>query len=551
MPVYRAHVEQTKQFMRARDDANAPYVFGGALSTSVRQGTDCSEIWQTALEMALGRWVPGRQAEGATTESYRGMKVGGPPGPFGTIRVGHWRDIPADAVAKLAFHHGPNGGANSHMWGELDGLRIESRGGDGVVTGSKARPVEDGYGHFWVYLPGPIVNDGTPIPPAPPEVIMLGRRHEAGGDRVKALQLALNRAIGAGLDPDGEFGPMTENAVIAFQRSRNLEADGIAGPVTLRALGLSFATTTPDTAPASAIALLRRVMTPTDITNAMLGDYMPHLAEATRAAEITTVKRAAAWYATLGHESAGLRYMAEIQTNGAGWSDDRRIYRGRGPIQLTWSSNYRKFGQWCKTKGYITDSEMFVKQPTLVEQPRWGFLAASWYWLHAGPRPGQINAFADAGDIVAVSRCVNGWIDGVDPVGMPDRRTRYLNCLALGDQLLTLTTPSTPTDPIEELLMSNEPRPSQSHYRADNKPVLTPMDALYQANAMKHEEMVEAAALRGEIWAIQDLAKLAAGAIPGAHDPDGPFWRTRAAGLLNTIQATRPELITAANPGKA
>jgi hypothetical protein len=68
----------------------------------------------------------------------------------------------------------------------------------------------------------------------------------------------------------------------------------------------------------------------------------------------------------------------------------------------------------------------------------------------AGPRPGQINAFADAGDILAVSRCVNGWIEGRNPVGWDYRRTRYLNCMAIGDQLLTVTT-ATPGGGEDEL----------------------------------------------------------------------------------------------------
>lgn len=182
-------------------------------------------------------------------------------------------------------------------------------------------------------------------------------------------------------------------------------------------------------------------MEPTSVPDAVLAAYLPHFIEAMRAAQINTVRRAAAWDSQLGHESLGLWYMAEIQTSSPSWSWDRTRYRGRGPIQLTWQSNYRRFGQWCKAKDYIDDPELFVDQPELVEQPRWGFLAASWYWLFAGPRPGQINGFADAGDILAVSRCINGWIEGKLPNGYDngkpnDRVPRWNRCLQIGDALL-------------------------------------------------------------------------------------------------------------------
>ncbi|AYQ98517.1 lysin A [Mycobacterium phage Reptar3000] len=161
MSVLRANVEAAKSFIRNR--LGNPYVYGGALSASdPRQGTDCSEVWQTVLEMVHGRYVQGRQAEGATTESYRYIEVG-QVGPFGTIRVARPQDIPANAVVKLAFHHQGNGGAESHMWGELDGMRIESASGKGLVTQPAAWPIDHSYANAWAYLPGPIVEDGTPI----------------------------------------------------------------------------------------------------------------------------------------------------------------------------------------------------------------------------------------------------------------------------------------------------------------------------------------------------------------------------------------------------
>ncbi|BDY33145.1 C39 family peptidase [Mycolicibacterium mageritense] len=309
-----------------------------------------------------------------------------------------------------------------------------------------------------------------------------------------------------------------------------------------------------DPAPtADQVSTLAQAMSPTSLSRERLAEYLPHFAEAMRAAEITTVRRAAAWCSQVGHESAGLRYMAEIQTDGPGWTEDRRRYRGRGPIQLTWSSNYRKFGQWCATKGYITDSELFVKQPELVEQPRWGFLAASWYWLNGGPKPGQINGFADRGDILAVSRCVNGWIENRDPVGWPDRRERWDRCLAMGDRLLTLSTPSESPDPLEELLMSDLEVESLSIYATPGESKIPIVRMVQSIDAALHRVgIVEPDAALGDPDALFRMLRTARG--QGKYGTQaGPVNHAKA--KLAELGATSPAvvayLVTAAASGDA
>lgn len=63
-----------------------------------------------------------------------------------------------------------------------------------------------------------------------------------GPDVTRLQQLLRN----AGFDPgpiDGIFGPRTQAAVVAFQRSRNLTPDGIVGVNTWTALGVNCGTT--------------------------------------------------------------------------------------------------------------------------------------------------------------------------------------------------------------------------------------------------------------------------------------------------------------------
>lgn len=56
------------------------------------------------------------------------------------------------------------------------------------------------------------------------------------GDRGIDVQILQNSLC---LIPDGVFGPLTEEAVKTFQQEHGLATDGIAGPITINALGLA------------------------------------------------------------------------------------------------------------------------------------------------------------------------------------------------------------------------------------------------------------------------------------------------------------------------
>lgn len=74
----------------------------------------------------------------------------------------------------------------------------------------------------------------TPKPPAKPKsdpLLRLGNR----GQAVLNVQNALVKA-GYRLVRDGDFGPSTRNAVLAFQKKNRIPADGVVGPATWAAL---------------------------------------------------------------------------------------------------------------------------------------------------------------------------------------------------------------------------------------------------------------------------------------------------------------------------
>lgn len=86
----------------------------------------------------------------------------------------------------------------------------------------------------------------------------------SNGPDVKLLQQALI-AKGYKIVADGAFGPKTEDAVEAFQRSQKLYADGIAGKITLTALGIwDSSSPTPAPTPQPTEALSSWVRCPAD-----------------------------------------------------------------------------------------------------------------------------------------------------------------------------------------------------------------------------------------------------------------------------------------------
>jgi len=110
----------------------------------------------------------------------------------------------------------------------------------------------------------------------------------------------------------------------------------------------------------------------------------------------------------VGHESGSFKYMQEIASGAAyeGRQDlgntqrgDGVRYKGRGVIQLTGRANYRNYGRALGMD--------FERHPDIVATPSIGMLVACKYWSDKG-----LNALADIGDIQAITRRINGGLNG-------------------------------------------------------------------------------------------------------------------------------------------
>lgn len=147
------------------------------------------------------------------------------------------------------------------------------------------------------------------------------------------------------------------------------------------------------------------------------------------AAQCNNTKRIAMFLAQCGHESDGFATTEEYAKDGP-----YAPYIGRTWIQITWESNYAAFGKWAAAQGLIDDPDYFVNNPTALADLKWAGIGAAWYWTVARP---TINSLCDQGDIVSVTQLINGGQNGID-----DRRARYQQAIALGDELLALIAPA-------------------------------------------------------------------------------------------------------------
>jgi putative chitinase len=151
------------------------------------------------------------------------------------------------------------------------------------------------------------------------------------------------------------------------------------------------------------------------------------LAPAFRRYGITTRLRAAAAVAQFCHESAGFRTTTEFASGqeyegrrdlGNTHPGDGARFKGRGYIQITGRFNYT-----AASRAFGVD---FISHPELLAAPKWAAMASCYWWSAHG-----CSALADAGAFIALTRRINGGVNG-----LADRQMFYARALRVASRLV-------------------------------------------------------------------------------------------------------------------
>jgi putative chitinase len=259
-------------------------------------------------------------------------------------------------------------------------------------------------------------------------------------DNVKKLQQKL------GLEPIGNFGPKTEDAVKAFQAKNGLTADGIVGDGTWNKI-MGVATQPSAPAPQVSAPIVSSGPLKLEKLKGHIPDAVIQMIPETAAKfNINTPLRLAHFLAQCGHESGGFKATSENlnysakglmgifkkyfptealanayqrnpqkiankvyanrMANGDEASGDGYKFRGRGYIQLTGKDNYTQFGKAI--------GEDILSNPDVVSG-KYALLSAAWFWSKNG-----LNNLSDGGSTDAVVTSITKRVNG-GTIGLADR----------------------------------------------------------------------------------------------------------------------------------
>lgn len=257
----------------------------------------------------------------------------------------------------------------------------------------------------------------------------------SSGAAVVRLQTKLKKV---GFNPgriDGDFGPATKAALIGFQKSAGLLADGIAGPRTLKALGLAAKDTLPSVIPGVTVTVVSKMFPQTQVDNIRtnlpfvlkglveraLGDKpMVLMALATIRAESESFQPISEWLSKYNTSPGGQPFdLYDFRSDlGNQAKGDGAKYRGRDYIQLTGRFNYQKYGAALGMGNKLATTPELANDPAIA-----GKLLA----VFLKDKERSIKEALIAGDLRSARRLVNGGSHGLD---------RFTDAFRIGEALL-------------------------------------------------------------------------------------------------------------------
>ena len=259
------------------------------------------------------------------------------------------------------------------------------------------------------------------------------KRGSTGGN-VSQLQTQL---AARGFNPgqiDGDFGAGTEAAVMAFQLSEGLLADGIAGPRTLAKLGLA-AEDAPSAIPGITVALVSEMFPATPIGN--IKANLPPVLTALNDSNLSDKPMVLMALATIRAETESFLPVAEGQSRyntspgghpfdlydqrkdlGNVGPPDGASFRGRGFVQLTGRANYARYG------AAIGLGEQLLQDPERAADP---LIAAQLLAAFLSAQELAIKRALLQGDLKTARRLVNGGSNGLD---------RFTDAYTIGNRLI-------------------------------------------------------------------------------------------------------------------
>ena len=208
------------------------------------------------------------------------------------------------------------------------------------------------------------------------------------------------------LATDGRIGPKTIAAIRAFETQvmRLPSSDALIAPGDATVAALLAGLPPGPSKEKLSVVMPRALPSKIDL-------YFEPLVAGMKKYEITTALRMAHFVAQIAHETASLLYAEEIADGSAyeGRRDlgntepgDGKRFKGRGLIQLTGRANYAEYSRDTGVD-YVSNPELVATDPFVAVD------VACWYWHKR-----RINALADADDVKAVTKAINGGYNGLD-----------------------------------------------------------------------------------------------------------------------------------------